>query len=344
MLWCSGSVYFVCTIQLEAPDFVTHPDRATTNVNYSLAPTPHSSPVGEDIAVVDKDSERIAVLAGRWWAGNVSMAGVDPGAAPSGHSPLQPPNLQTRDLQTSEDENSGNSGPGAGKKRSRDKPGMASAPGEGGEATRRPRGRPAGSKNKPKPPIIITRDSPNALRAHVLEISNGCDVGESVATFARRRQRGICILSGSGTVTNVTLRQPAAPGAIVTLHGRFEILSLSGAFLPPPAPPGATGLTIYLAGGQGQVVGGSVVGALVASGPVVIMAASFMNASYERLPLDDEEPMQLQGPGASQSSALTAQQPLTDPSNMPIYNVPPNLLTNCLPPDVYAWASARPPY
>lgn len=106
---------------------------------------------------------------------------------------------------------------------------------------RRPRGRPPGSKNKPKPPVIITRESANTLRAHILEIGNGCDVFECISTYARRRQRGICILSGSGTVTNVSIRQPAAAGSVVTLHGRFEILSLSGSFLPPPAPPG----TIY---------------------------------------------------------------------------------------------------
>ncbi|CAN0841807.1 AT-hook motif nuclear-localized protein 24 [Linum grandiflorum] len=169
--------------------------------------------------------------------------------------------------------------------------------GGGGEITRRPRGRPAGSKNKPKPPIIITRDSANALRTHLMEVADGCDIVDSVATFARRRQRGVCIMSGTGTVTNVTLRQPASPGAVVTLHGRFEILSLAGSFLPPPAPPAATGLTIYLAGGQGQVVGGSVVGTLTASGPVVIMAASFSNAAYERLPLEEEEPPQNGGGG-----------------------------------------------
>ncbi|KAF6175976.1 hypothetical protein GIB67_026609 [Kingdonia uniflora] len=86
--------------------------------------------------------------------------------------------------------------------------------GEIGEASgggRRPRGRPPGSKNKPKPPIIITRESPNCLRSHVLEIISGTDISECISTFARRRQRGVCVLSGSGIVTNVTLRQPAAP-------------------------------------------------------------------------------------------------------------------------------------
>ncbi|XP_062163839.1 AT-hook motif nuclear-localized protein 27-like [Alnus glutinosa] len=185
----------------------------------------------------------------------------------------------------------------------------AQATSSSGAATtsnRRPRGRPPGSKNKPKPPIIVTRDSPNALRSHVLEVSNAADIVESVSSYARRRGRGVCVLSGTGTVANVTLRQPAAPaGSVVTLHGRFEILSLTGTVLPPPAPPGAGGLSIFLSGGQGQVVGGSVVGPLVASGPVVLMAASFANAVFERLPLDEEEgPVQVQ-PTASQSSGVT---------------------------------------
>ncbi|KAL0432815.1 UNVERIFIED_CONTAM: AT-hook motif nuclear-localized protein 27 [Sesamum latifolium] len=134
-------------------------------------------------------------------------------------------------------------------------PDTAATTSSGGTPTnsRRPRGRPPGSKNKPKPPIIVTRDSPNALRSHVLEVSAGNDIVESVSVYARRRGRGVCVLSGSGTVSNVTLRQPAAPaGSVVTLHGRFEILSLSGTVLPPPAPPGSGGLSIFLAGGQGQ--------------------------------------------------------------------------------------------
>jgi predicted DNA-binding protein with PD1-like motif len=206
-----------------------------------------------------------------------------------------------------------------------------------GETTRRPRGRPAGSKNKPKPPIIVTRDSANALRAHAMEVSSGCDVSESLANFARRKQRGICILSGSGCVTNVTLRQPASSGAIVTLHGRFEILSLLGSILPPPAPPGITGLTIYLAGAQGQVVGGGVVGALIASGPVVIMAASFMNATFDRLPLDDDEIAAAMQNQHYQNGRTHHHLDISD-----LYGMPPNLLTNgSMPPEIYSWAPGR---
>ncbi|KAK3419531.1 hypothetical protein EUGRSUZ_G00086 [Eucalyptus grandis] len=156
-------------------------------------------------------------------------------------------------------------------------------------ATRKPRGHPSGSKNKWKRPIFVTIHSPNALRSLVMEIASGADVAECVARFARRRQSGVRVLIGRGTVTNVTLRQPTAPGTVVALHGRFEILSLTGSFFPGPAPPRSTGLTISLAGGGGQVVGGSIVGSLVASGPVVLIAVTFSNATYERLHLEEEE-------------------------------------------------------
>lgn len=231
--------------------------------------------------------------------------------------------------------------------------------GSGEQMTRRPRGRPAGSKNKPKAPIIITRDSANALRTHVMEIGDGCDIVDCMATFARRRQRGVCVMSGTGNVTNVTIRQPGSPpGSVVSLHGRFEILSLSGSFLPPPAPPAATGLSVYLAGGQGQVVGGSVVGPLLCSGPVVVMAASFSNAAYERLPLEEDE-MQTPvhggggvgggGGGGGMGSPPMMGQQQAMAAMAAAQGLPPNLLGSVqLPPqqqnDQQYWSTGRTPY
>ncbi|KAL6498715.1 AT-hook motif nuclear-localized protein 23 [Orobanche gracilis] len=217
--------------------------------------------------------------------------------------------------------------------------------------TRRPRGRPPGSKNKPRPPVIITRESANTLRAHILEVSDGCDVFEALSTYARRRQRGICVLSGTGTVTDVSLRgQPSAGGSHLTLHGQFEILSLSGSFLPLQAPQGATSLTIYLAGGQGQVVGGNVACSLIASGPVIIIAASFTNVAYERLPLEEQDGLQMQATAAPPSSDDGGNENLfPDPSSpgLPFLNLPMNnnIRNDELPLDG-AWAgnSGRPPY
>ncbi|VVB06444.1 unnamed protein product [Arabis nemorensis] len=226
----------------------------------------------------------------------------------------------------------------------------ATPSGEGEKSNkRRPRGRPAGSKNKPKAPIIITRDSANAFRCHVMEIANGCDVMESLSVFATRRKRGVCVLTGNGAVTNVTVRQPVGGGggsSIVKLHGRFEILSLSGSFLPPPAPPAASSLTVYLAGGEGQVIGGNVVGPLMTSGPVVIMAASFGNAAYERLPLEEEEEEIEReiDENAARAGETQTQKELMEDVTPFLQGLPSNLMnTVSLPGDAY-WGTQRPSF
>ncbi|XP_027355873.1 AT-hook motif nuclear-localized protein 17 [Abrus precatorius] len=160
------------------------------------------------------------------------------------------------------------------------------------EVVRRPRGRPPGSKNKPKPPVIITRDPEPAMSPYILEVSGGNDVVEAIAHFSRRKNMGICVLTGSGTVANVSLRQPSTTtGATVTFHGRFDILSVSATFLPQqsgasPAVP--NGFAISLAGPQGQIVGGLVAGGLMAAGTVFVIAASFNNPAYHRLPPEEE--------------------------------------------------------
>ncbi|XP_042416164.1 AT-hook motif nuclear-localized protein 23-like [Zingiber officinale] len=286
------------------------------------------------------------------------MAGVDPAAvatsslSPSRH--LHNPNLDAdHSSPTTNNEASADNEQSAG--------GLEAGSDSGGRGGgRRPRGRPAGSKNKPKPPVVITRDSPNAMRSHVLEIAAGADVMHALACFARRRQRGVSVLSGSGAVANVTLRQPEGDGTVVALRGRFDILSLSGSFLPAPSPPGATGLAVCLACGQGQVVGGTVVGELVAAGSVMVIAATFTNATYERLPLgDDELEATAVDAGGVDGSALpqpphgglTAVDP--PPSSAPHFNLPLNLLSSSSPiaHEVFAgnppaWVSAaasRPP-
>ncbi|XP_008799138.2 LOW QUALITY PROTEIN: AT-hook motif nuclear-localized protein 25-like [Phoenix dactylifera] len=284
-----------------------------------------------------------------------------PPPPPSTHvPPEQSRPSPEKNMKSSPDEGGGGGG---------EQPSTSAAAEVGGGGTvgpvRRPRGRPPGSKNKPKPPIIVTRDNPNALRSHVLEVSGGADVVECVSEYARRRGRGVCVLSGGGAVANVVLRQPGAspPGSVVaTLRGRFEILSLTGTVLPPPAPPGASGLTVFLAGGQGQVVGGSVVGPLVAAGPVVLMAASFANAVYERLPIEGEEeaapPPAVQGqqPAASQSSGVTGGGGGEGGgsggggggggSGVSFYNLGANMGSYPFPGDAYGWGGGgvRPPF
>ncbi|XVF39628.1 hypothetical protein PTKIN_Ptkin01aG0048900 [Pterospermum kingtungense] len=158
------------------------------------------------------------------------------------------------------------------------------------EVVRRPRGRPPGSKNKPRPPVIITRESDPAMSPYILEIPGGNDVVEAISRFSRRKSIGICVLTGSGSVSNVTLRQPSTtPGATVTFHGRFDILSMSATFLPQTSSCHVPStFSISLAGPQGQIVGGFVAGSLIAAGTVFIVAATFNNPSYHRLPGEEE--------------------------------------------------------
>ncbi|KQJ90567.1 AT-hook motif nuclear-localized protein 17 [Brachypodium distachyon] len=184
------------------------------------------------------------------------------------------------------------------------------------EVAKKRRGRPPGSKNKPKPPVVITREAEPAaaMRPHVIEIPGGRDIAEALSRFAGRRGLGICVLAGTGAVANVSLRHPcspataalappglAAPAAVVVVQGRYEILSISATFLPPAmaaamdmapqaaAAMAAAGISISLAGPHGQIVGGAVAGPLYAATTVVVVAAAFTNPTFHRLPIADED-------------------------------------------------------
>jgi predicted DNA-binding protein with PD1-like motif len=286
-------------------------------------------------------------MANRWWAGQLGLSGSGPG--PSSDSPTpKNTNSEISPISTgsvgAESNSDNNNHDNNINNNNSDNNNNNGDPQDGAvvPANRRPRGRPPGSKNKPKPPIFVTRDSPNALKSHVMEISGGSDVADAIAQFSRRRQRGVCVLSGAGIVANVAIRQPSAPGAVVALHGRFEILSLTGTFLPGPAPPGSTGLSVHLAGGQGQVVGGCVVGPLTAAGPVMIIASTFANATYERLPLEEDEV----GAGGPQLPTVGLMDGLPDPTALPMYGS--NLASAGVQlghaHDAFPWSHARSQY
>ncbi|CAL5013035.1 unnamed protein product [Urochloa decumbens] len=168
---------------------------------------------------------------------------------------------------------------------------------------KRRRGRPPGSKNKPKPAPVVTRDvdPAAAMRPHVLEVPAGGDVARALAGFARRRGLGICVLAGTGAVVDVSLRHPspspaAAAADVAVFRGRYEILSISATFLAPsmaaaaPARAAARVISVSLAGPHGQIVGGAVAGPLVAATTVVILAAAFTDLTFHRLPLEDDAP------------------------------------------------------
>ncbi|KAG0478807.1 hypothetical protein HPP92_013526 [Vanilla planifolia] len=107
---------------------------------------------------------------------------------------------------------------------------------------------------------------------------------------ARRHRVGVSILGGSGAIANAALREPGSSAARFTISGRFDILCLSGSFLPPAADKGsAAAFTISLAGERGEVIGGAVAGPVRAAGPVMVVGATFLAAEYYRLPASRED-------------------------------------------------------
>ncbi|CAI8585933.1 unnamed protein product [Vicia faba] len=56
---------------------------------------------------------------------------------------------------------------------------------------------PPGSKNRPRPPVIITRDPEPSMSPFILEVSVGNDFVQAVAEFSHRRNIGLCVLTAS---------------------------------------------------------------------------------------------------------------------------------------------------
>ncbi|CAA0809541.1 AT-hook motif nuclear-localized protein 1 [Striga hermonthica] len=113
---------------------------------------------------------------------------------------------------------------------------------------------------------------------HMLTVNTGEDIMMKIISFSQQGSRAICVLAANGTISNVTLRQPNSSGGTLTYEGRFEILSLTGSFMP--SDNGLTksrsgGMSVSLAGPDGRVMGGGLAGMLVAAGPVQIVIGSF---------------------------------------------------------------------
>ncbi|KAL2543948.1 AT-hook motif nuclear-localized protein 1 [Forsythia ovata] len=114
---------------------------------------------------------------------------------------------------------------------------------------------------------------------HIITINAGEDVTMKVISFSQQGPRAISILSANGVISSVTLRQPDSSGGTLTYEGRFEILSLTGSFMPSETGGirnRSGGMSVSLASPDGRVVGGGVAGLLVAASPVQIVIGSFL--------------------------------------------------------------------
>ncbi|XP_072961925.1 AT-hook motif nuclear-localized protein 10-like [Typha angustifolia] len=185
------------------------------------------------------------------------------------------------------------------------------------------RGRPPGSGKKQQ--LEALGSSGIAFTPHIITVKAGEDVASKIMAFSQQGSRTVCILSANGTISNVTLRQPATSGGTVTYEGRFEIISLSGSFLL--AEDGGTrsrtgGLSVALAGSDGRVLGGCVAGMLMASAPVQVVVGSFIaegkKAKAEALKREPlSAPPQMAGFGAASAASPPSEGTSSESSDDP---------------------------
>ncbi|KAJ4912916.1 AT-hook motif nuclear-localized protein 2 [Raphanus sativus] len=114
---------------------------------------------------------------------------------------------------------------------------------------------------------------------HIITVNAGEDVTKRIISFSQQGALAICVLCANGVVSSVTLRQHDSSGGTLTYEGRFEILSLSGSFMPADSDGTRSrtgGMTVSLASPDGRVVGGGVAGLLVAATPIQVVLGSFI--------------------------------------------------------------------
>ncbi|KAJ1414889.1 PPC domain [Sesbania bispinosa] len=119
---------------------------------------------------------------------------------------------------------------------------------------------------------------------HIITVNAGEDITMKVISFSQQGPRAICILSANGVISNVTLRQPDSSGGTLTYEGRFEILSLSGSFMPTDnqgTRSRSGGMSVSLSSPDGRVVGGGVAGLLIAASPVQVVVGSFLPSNQQ---------------------------------------------------------------
>lgn len=157
-----------------------------------------------------------------------------------------------------------------------------STPNSSNPAERKKRGRPRGSGRKQRLASVgewMNSSAGLAFTPHVIHVAPGEDIAAKILAFSQQRSRALCIMSGSGGVSAVTLRQPASAAGTVTFEGRFEILCLSGSYLVAEdggARNRTGGVNVSLSSPDGHLIGGAVAGQLIASKPVQVVACSFV--------------------------------------------------------------------
>ncbi|KAL5076360.1 hypothetical protein RYX36_015344 [Vicia faba] len=159
------------------------------------------------------------------------------------------------------------------------------------EITKKRKGRPQGSRNKPKSRIIIEENTEALAEVVTIKICVGEDIVETLVNYAIRRQVDIVVSRGFGLVCNVTLLDPVSCVPLLPIEGPLHMTSLFGTYVNPNcecvpsqfiANPPCSSFTIYFSGINGHVFGGVVGGKVIAAGIIFINATLVKKTTFHR--------------------------------------------------------------
>ncbi|XP_049378132.1 AT-hook motif nuclear-localized protein 10-like [Solanum stenotomum] len=155
---------------------------------------------------------------------------------------------------------------------------------------KKPFGRSLCSGNKQKEEALDAVEA--RWTRHLISVHSGQDVVGKLITFLQQgpRPRALSIISATGVICNVKLRESVIGGGTVTYEGQYDIISLSGSMLLLDNNDsfGITGgLSVLLSRPDGSNICGIVAEMLKASSRVELVVGSYIPVKEKCIP---EEP------------------------------------------------------
>ncbi|KAK7372056.1 hypothetical protein VNO80_05425 [Phaseolus coccineus] len=153
-------------------------------------------------------------------------------------------------------------------------------------SSKRTRGRPVGSKNKPKLTLVINQNNEHAEKPIFIQIPRNFDIIETLTQFARDYQTSITVQTASGSILNATLHDSGSEISTFIVHGPFTLVSLSGTCINNNSCSALLSsnidvdcfFNISLCSNLGQSFIGVVGGKVIAGDDVVVTATTFKNS------------------------------------------------------------------
>jgi predicted DNA-binding protein with PD1-like motif len=71
-----------------------------------------------------------------------------------------------------------------------------------------------------QPGVVLAGSAGQGFTPHIITIAAGEDVASRIMSFVQHGPRAVCVMSATGAISNVTLRQQSSSGGTVT----YEVL------------------------------------------------------------------------------------------------------------------------